>query len=80
MPALEMTDSRGNRTRTLVLTWVGFAAITARFVLGGLVDGIPVMPAWDYALASTSVAAWWLGREWMVRTKAVPETTEGQLP
>ena len=75
--ALAMTDSRGQRTRTLVLTWVGFAAITARFLAGGLVAGIPVMQAWDYALASTAVTAWWLGREWMVRTKAIPEQLEG---
>lgn len=65
-------DSRGRESRTLLLVWVAFLAITARYILGGLVDGIPHMDALDYAGSSSLVVAWWLGREWQVRKTGEP--------
>ena len=70
---MKMKDSRGRESTTLTFVWIAFAALTVKFILGGMTLGPigaqPVIDASGYGIAIAGVLAIWLGREYQARPK-----------
>lgn len=62
-----MKDARGNRSKTLPFVVIAFAAVTIKFLAGGLTlwsfGQVPDMGGGAYGAAVALILGIWLGRE-----------------
>lgn len=63
-----MKDSRGTESVTLTFVSIGFAALTGKFLVGGMtlysLGQMPVIGATEYGISGAGILAIWLKREW----------------
>lgn len=63
-----LTDSRGNKSKTLAFVTVTWLVVVIKFLCAGLtlpmLGQVPVMTGGEFAAAVGAVLGIWLGREW----------------
>ena len=69
-----MKDARGKQSRTLVFVSVAFAAVTLKFLVGGMeLPGLGPQPEVDvsaYGSAALMIIGTWVAREWKDKSNA----------